>query len=413
MLWDSVLLWATRSLLGIAALLVLLGLVGWRRGRRLSRDHCPGPPRRWYHRLRPRRWFFRTGCWYNLTGLTPDEAGAVCCPECGTVSLPHRRLRGGRRWRPIVFAVLPFGLAFGGVAFGWVASGRWTASAPTPALILFEYGPAARRLTSVLDELSRRVGAGEVGPIFGRWHAARLAADLDGTQPTLEQRAKADLALLWPISRRALESLLAGPDPEARAYAADLLRDYCKLDPPALLLEASLEDLGRDRAFSDAQSRRAAAFFCVRPDRAGPYLSRGMKSDDPQRRLLCAAIAGDCGLNALLPDAAPILLEHIRTDRITANERIAAPALYRFGPSVLPWLERACADEDELRRAIALSIRERLQHPERAQDALQFPMPDLGIRIRDELVNLDIWSEVGALSGWPLVRGSTPARPQP
>ena len=67
-----------------------LCMVGWLRRPRGMRNYCPGPSPGVAGRLHPRRWVWRCGCWYDLTGLPETPDGARRCPECGT-EIPEKR----------------------------------------------------------------------------------------------------------------------------------------------------------------------------------------------------------------------------------------------------------------------------------------------------------------------------------
>ncbi len=85
---------------------------------------------------------------------------------------------------------------------------------------------------------------------------------------------------------------------------------------------------------------------------ARPYLVEGMRrAPQEDSGLLCAALLSHTRDPLLLPDAAPILLRHLRDNGCRWDAILSLPALYRFGPATIPYLQEALSRADEQQRA--------------------------------------------------------------
>lgn len=343
-----------------------LGFVAWVGRPRGARICCPGPPPGLFGRLHPRRWFLRCGCWYNLTGLPAAPTGARRCPECGTVSVPRRWMAEGRRWRPLSFAAVSVAAGVALVAAPWFWTGQWARSAPTIVLAAIERLPRAWQPSAARLELHARVDRGvAIGSVSTALIVDTLIRDLanDGVRWNAA-RASGMLDSLWPASRGALEAALVRGDRQSRLIAASVLRDRCPDDPPDALLVACIEDLRDDPTpvdFWTSWNAISGAVYLARfPVRAEPLLRDALRSNDPQQQFLAAVIAGFARRAALMHAAAPILIAHLRDDDIEGNARLAAPALLRFGPAVIPLIQPYAADADGQLRSLAHEIVARL-----------------------------------------------------
>lgn len=362
---DEICGWTAIGLLLIAAALIARGLLRRARGPALF---CPGPRPTWYEMLSPRRWFFRVGCWYNLTGLDTDADGVVRCPECGTRTQPQQRLCEGRRWRPATFGLLTLLPAIGAFLVPTIANGNWASAVPSPLLVSTEVLTRQWQPRPLRLEVRRRVLNASLDSFSTGLLCRFLARDLrDDDLKGNAERAEDLLGALWPDSQAALERCLSDSDRQARLIAASLLRDLVSAEPSDALLRACVEDLSDDEplvlwwSLHNAQS--AAGFLSQYPSRAAPLLRPALHSDNYQQRLLAAAVAGFASIRSLVDDAAPILIEQLRDDDISGNAKIAAPALVRFGPAVLPYLERVFDSEDSQQRGLVRAIAERVANP--------------------------------------------------
>lgn len=393
--------WLAVSLLLTGAALIFDGL---RRRPRGEAIHCPGPAPRPLALLSPRRWLRRCGCWYNLTGLPELPGGALRCPECGTITEPRERLRDGRRWRPHVLGALLCATSLGVVTGQWIQTGALTRAVPAPILAAIEFAPYCWQPRELRVETHRRAVAGELDAVTMHAVASAIASDLvDDDIRWNADRAAEMLDSMWPSSRGMLESALSHRDRQARMIAASLLRQRCPDDPCDALLAASVEDLRDDvieAAWWTTFNAREAAVYLVRfPERVEPLLRDALRSDDPQQRLLAAAIAGYAHLDRLAGPASEVLLPHLRNDDIFDNAKLAAPALYHFGVSVIPYLEPVTLDPDPQLRAIALAIIERVRFPDRPLRELRHPMPRITGLTDDPLRDLRLGEFIPLLPG--------------
>jgi hypothetical protein len=241
----------------------------------------------------------------------------------------------------------------------------------------------------------------------------KLAGDLrsDNARGNAE-RAEGLLCLLWPTSRDALEAALEDCDRQARMIAAAVLRKKCGRDASDQLLRACIEDLRDDGDavpwWTSWNARTASEYLVQLPDRIEPLLSVAMRSGDWQQRFLAAAIAGHCGHTSLLPQAAPILIPQLRDNRISGDAKIAAPALFRFGPEVIPFLAPFFEDEDRQLRGSVRAIAAQLLSPDGAPRNDTDAMPRISQLTNDPLREIPIGEGIFDL-GYPPAGDEQPA----
>lgn len=225
--------------------------------------------------------------------------------------------------------------------------------------------------------------------------ADRVGRELfDDDQRWNAERAMDLLVQLWPRSQAALEKAVASNDAQARLLAARLLRRLTS-SPSEALIKACVDDLRDDsdevRYYLSFSNARAAADYLVNHGvMAEPYLAEAMRRGDRQQQILAAAVAGHAGLVALIDQAAPILIECLGDNGVRGDAKVAAPALYRFGPNIVPYLEQHLHQGDWQSTAIARAIIERITHPERRRHQLQHPLPHITDATRDLLKELTI-----------------------
>jgi hypothetical protein len=389
---NEVLGWLAIGTILAGTVVVLGGLYTWPRG---ERCRCPGPRPRRVGLVNPVRLLRRGRCWYNLTGLIVNSLGQVRCPECGRLIKPRRALADGRRLRilPTGTAMLLAGLAAFGVT--WRRNGAWTAAVPTLPLVVLAGSQDSTDREALRRELDRRVADGSVTGWPATLLARSLARDLESDDVHWNaERAERMLESLWPHSQPALESALRSGDAQARIIATRLLQR--RVFPPTDdLLRASIEDLRDDAGevryyISLRNAKRSSDYLVNWADIAEPFLIEAMASDDPQQRLLAAAVLGYGGRVSAMDRAVPILVSHLRDNDVRGDAKVAAPALYRFGSDVLPHLRRHVETEDDQARAILRSIIEQLEHPDRSIYRLDNPMPKITDTTGDPLRNLSI-----------------------
>ena len=345
----------------LAALLLAVGMWSFARSRATLRL-CPGPLRGWKGWLHPRAWLvvlgFGTrlgrGCGYDLTGLRPDDAGLICCPECGRrLAADRQALRTDVHLWPRRVCVL---LALIGVTV-WVGvdvrTGTWVRRLPTLAVVSTRQALGVEAPDELRAEWWKRLRRGDVDRLSSRLLAGWLTDDLRHDRQRWNANAAMDaLALLGTRAIPALERTCASDDHQARQLAAMTLQrieGYEHASPA--FLAACVEALADDR-LKDWGNASASARFLVwnlnsQIDATlDPLLRRAMHADDQQQRLLAAVVAGWRGRTELLPDAAPVLIEALRDNQTQGDARAALPALYRFGLPVRPYLEPLAEDAD-------------------------------------------------------------------
>jgi len=398
------------EILGILSVLLLLGgmacaVVTWRTRPRGERVRCPGPARwpTWLCWAHPRAWLWRGRCWYQLTGhvsRTSDGGDdAVHCPECGGLIEQHRLRRDGRRFRTGTVATTL--LLSAGALWLWpaIAASGLIRPVPTLALVALDRVRISNRASEIVsDEVQRRVRDGAVD----HWSASiicdRAAGELcDDEVKWNADRALDTLSALWPDSQPALERILSDGDAQARILAASMLRWKCP-EPSQTLLDACIEDLRDDRGevafyigLHNASS--ASRYLITWAYEAKPQLKRGMQSSDAQQRLLSAAIVGHANMVSLAHEAAPILIEHLRDNKVRGDAKVAAPALYQLGPAVIPWLRDHTESDDEQLRSCALAIIERLERPDEPAWKMTHTLPRITMTVSDPLQHLGLYPD--------------------
>lgn len=222
------------------------------------------------------------------------------------------------------------GLKKGAVAAACVFMAPWTASAEPAS------GP--RALIKALRDDDTKWNAGEA-----------LDALCELREPPLDL----------------LNAALDSDDWQQRELAASVLwehihpRAWRQREPISAvtlrLLEVTVEGLAHDALPYDrdadrytyvSNANRGFRMLSLHAKEAEPLLTLGLKSDDPQKRFLCALALGFGGVGASAHLAAPILLPHLRDNDIPEDAKWAVAALYRFGPDVFPILIRALPDAD-------------------------------------------------------------------
>lgn len=175
----------------------------------------------------------------------------------------------------------------------------------------------------------------------------------------------------------------AFPPPARRAYHAWLERHLsdpaaapAKLNPDypitQTLVRVTIEGLAHDTTPYDTARRRGLCYnnallgLRVLPVVAhdfAPMLSQAMDSDDPQQRILAAAILGYAGIGADAERAAQILLPHLRDNDMYEDAKFCAPALAGFGHALLPHLSEALPAADHQQRELILLLIRDIKDP--------------------------------------------------
>lgn len=384
---DTILGWAFFGLGNLAVVFWLWWIYAMPRGPRIR---CPGQRLGWTSWFNLFGWFTRGYCWHDLTGLTCDEDGAVRCPECGRLTLPTKVLRDGRRLRKGRLGVVVAAIALAAGIVSWSQSGIWCRPLPTLPLIALAHTNAGAFRTTVRKELAGRITRGSVTGFQANVMADILVVELrnDGTHWNADQARKL-LQSMWPDSETALEQELVDGDGQSRPIAAALLRNLSPI-PSTALLEACVKDLEDDRDQPGQYLRvrnasSAAAYLIVRYPKCREMLHAAMHSDDDQQRFISAGICAFAGDPTAIMHAVPILTEHLKDNDQYGDGLFAAPALFRFGPQVIPALRPYQTAADLQLRQSVLHIIERLEHPHRKWDQCENQMPKMTSRFHDEL----------------------------
>jgi hypothetical protein len=175
----------------------------------------------------------------------------------------------------------------------------------------------------------------------------------------------------------ALEEALFSPDWQQRQFCAAALRCLPYYNPSERMLDVTVEGLRNDelprglrladgaRTWSPVSNATAGTTYLLgHADLASDFLLDGLESDDDQQRFLCAYILGMSGHTRALPLAAEILIEHLQDNDIDGDAVWATAALYRFGPRVIPILERVRPADEQQRRAVSLILLDLLDPPD-------------------------------------------------
>jgi hypothetical protein len=399
---DDALGWTSLALILMMMAVSLWALASFPRGPRVR---CPGRCRGVLAWIDPRKALIRGSCWYDLTGLKVDAGGRLRCPECGGQTSMKKLCADGRRVRLELIAAALLVCAIGTFSGPWIQGGCWTRSIPTLALAMVERSGNAGEGTDLGDEIEKRVWGGAMTGLAGSVLAEALVRDLrDDDARWNAHRALRLLEKLGVEADGPLLRTLYGGDDQARVLAARILRSR-QFPPSRELLWACVEDLRDDADTVDwylcGRNARGAADYLVNwAPEAREFLRVAMCGGDRQQRLLAAAVVGHAADTDMIDFAAPILIEHLRDNDVDGDAKVAAPALYRFGVEVLPYL-RAHADSDDAQaRAIVRSIIERLEHPERSIHRLRNPMPRITVSTSDPLGDMVIGSSTSDLR-WP------------
>ena len=98
---------------------------------------------------------------------------------------------------------------------------------------------------------------------------------------------------------------------------------------------------------------------------------------------MAAIIAGYSGSFDDMQVALPTLLPHIYDNDEWGDAKLAVPAIYNFGPAVIPYLLKELAVADEQAHAILLHIIERLENPGMTYLECRHPMPRITSNFHD------------------------------
>jgi hypothetical protein len=369
----------------IGLLLFLIG--GWLWLRAPLKNLCPGPHLHWLTRLMPLWLVYRPRCAYDLSGHAPDAHGAVRCPECGReVVRRSHMVRTPRAWK-----LVNLGCAFiaaGALVYRYppLAATTVVQYTPTNLLLRGEGFLGVGTPMEVRSEIRRRAMDHQLDDSQVCRFVRLLVNDLrddalvENAESALEQLAIFGLFCVTP-----LVEVVESDDPQQRRLAVEILQALpAEGEAPQSLLRASIADLRSDQRLYNG--KRSFLFLITHATEAEALLAEAMAGDDAQQRLLCAAVAGCAGREALMAQATPILVSHLANNQVAGDAIVAARAMHGFGESVLPLLGayRQSADPQQ-RQTVEYIVRRMTTNQSLADLQRELPLARLTRAAQDAL----------------------------
>ena len=361
---DDVLGWTMTALATVALPLALWSIYTLPAG---PYRRCRGERRRWFHFS---GLFLRGNCWHDLSGLHSDGEEGIRCPECGALANQRHPIRDGRRFRSGIMSLLIGLLAVTAGGTAWQRGSSWCGAIPTLPLVLLSGTAVGEHDTTIRDEVLERAKNGRISGYSACYLAEELMNDLRDDDVRWNATAALDsLWSLWPEARPALEAALVSDDIQKRGIAARIMRRKAA-KPSQALLEACVEDLKDDREgpgywFRQGNAQDSGHCLIKWYHHAGSMVRDAMASNDMQQRILSAAVCGFSGDRDAMEEAVPILTNMLRDNETYGDAKIAAPALYNFGPDVIPHLRPYTLSKDPQLGGVVRHLIERLENPGR------------------------------------------------
>jgi hypothetical protein len=257
----------------------------------------------------------------------------------------------------------------------------WQRRVPTTGLIVASrvLGPEATPMR-VRRELDRRLELGQLPEWQQAWVLPALAADLRDDDITRNaERAARHLSHMGDAGRAELERALRSPDRQARAIAADALRDLhvpvrrvapyewvrtaIVGEPSDDLLRVTIELL--DNRCSWRTGVECAgdpyAFLTLFPERVLPIVLEEWEYDDHTSNLHSAGVLVLMGLGPSHPDVMEFLIECLKDNSERRDAEFAARALYAAGPEAEPFLDAHLYAGDPQQRALVRLVLQNLR----------------------------------------------------
>jgi hypothetical protein len=307
-------------------------------------------------------------CGYDLSS-TPTGV----CPECGHAVHQSRNLRWAGPVRLTGLAVLLTAVSLGAVGARWaLRTGWYVTRAPTPLVVLLER-PGETIDFRLQSELTRRFERGEVTG----WSLRRLiqaAADEleapaaawgpDADDYYDQRRARMILSHAWPDSAPTLESMLASPRWDNRAFAADVLWNRIEGEPSHALLAATVDQLRDDRHLGRSyllgfNARQSVPRLIGHLGRALPLLETALDAEDDQQRYLAAAIIAGERAGAMQARATEVLVDRLGANDTGSDATVAASVLAIAGPDADAALTAGSESSDPQRAVWCRAILDR------------------------------------------------------
>jgi len=175
-------------------------------------------------------------------------------------------------------------------------------------------------------------------------------------------------------SSQRLREYLSHENQTTRCFAASILREITA-DPNDELIHSLVGSLRFDRwqrwepMVRQFMFEDSVRWLVAHGDRGAEAFRQGMYDGDAQQRLLCAAIAGFAELQGLAGDAIPLLMDHLRDNRVGADAEFATRALAGFNEHARPWLVQAAHADDTQAGEVAVYLLDRLDRGRSSLDA--------------------------------------------
>jgi hypothetical protein len=204
-------------------------------------------------------------------------------------------------------------------------------STPTAALIVVQEVLADSTPEEVRGELAKRVQT----TLLNKWETEHtvnlLIRDLRDDDIAANGEMAIDmLVMLGDDAQPALISMLTSPDIQQRQYVASVLRKLPTYIPDEAMFRVCIEGL-RDDHMTIPNAEESAQYLGAHIEQVEGLLLEAMNSGDMQQRLVCAAIFGRAGWVKQMQAAAPVLLEHLKDNRISNDGAVAEGGLMGFG----------------------------------------------------------------------------------
>jgi hypothetical protein len=322
--------------------------------------------------------------------LQEDSDGKVCCPECGTDRNVSKLLKDGRRIRLGRFAFASLAVAIGSAFSGPLEDGGWTKAIPSYPLIVLSTTSVGEHRTEIRREVISRVFDGVLSGRSASLLCETLVKDFRDDDVSWNADAAEEMLIkLWPESKEALELETMAGDLQSRIVASRILRRKCKV-PSDGLLAACVAQLQDDSGLVDWymgmwNAKASTVYLSKWWEYSEQYVLPVLDSPDVQQRFFAAIIAGYGGTNSHVREVVQILTPHLMSNKIRGDSNLAAPSLYRLGPSAIPYLREQLRGADSQGRGILLHIIERLEYPERTVVQCLHRMPRITSTSHDPL----------------------------
>ena len=147
------------------------------------------------------------GCWYDMVGAVPDDAGAHTCPECGRRIGKARQLRRTRRfWRLAVFGLALVITGAGLWATPMLRTDKWQRHAPSSLLVMLadadDFHPISETWHELFDRAYYRQLSARHRIVLSKRLAKRISLDKPMSGDSLN--ALASISHLRPGRSKAL-----------------------------------------------------------------------------------------------------------------------------------------------------------------------------------------------------------------